>query len=268
MERARFEAERAARQFDACEPENRLVARPLERKLGDALAGVQREQRKLAALELARPAPLSDHERRMLGRLARDLPKLRGAKTTSDRDRKELLRTLISEIVVTIARPENIARIEIFWESGARSELSLRLLRRGGERQRTDEDTIELIARLAVQHPDHQIAGTLNKQGHRTGTGLPFTATRVKYLRHRNGIPDAPPPNPDSETVTIKQAATELGVCHTKIYRWPRGGLLPGEQVTPDPPWRVRLTDEVRSRFVPDVPDGYLPLDGAAKRLG
>ena len=99
MERARFEAERAARQFDACEPENRLVARPLERKLGDALAGVQREQRKLAALELARPAPLSDHERRMLGRLARDLPKLRGAKTTSDRDRKELLRTLISDRV-------------------------------------------------------------------------------------------------------------------------------------------------------------------------
>jgi transposase len=255
-------------QFDACEPENRLVARTLERKLEEALAGVQREQRTPAALELARPSPLSDHERWTLKRLARDLPKLWGAKTTSDRDRKELLRTLISEIVVTVARPENIALIEIFWEGGARSELSLRLLRRGGERQRTDEDTIELIARLAVHHPDHQIAGTLNKQGRRTGTGLPFTATRVKYLRQRNAIPDAPPPDPDSETVTIKQAATELGVCHTTIYRWLRAGLLPGEQVTPNAPWRVRLTDEVRSRFVPDVPDGYLPLDEAAKRLG
>ena len=45
-------------------------------------------------------------------------------------------------------------------------------------------------------------------------------------------------------------------------------GLLPGEQTTPHAPWRIRLTDETRSRFVPDVPDGYLPLDEAAKRLG
>jgi DNA invertase Pin-like site-specific DNA recombinase/transposase len=268
LERAHFEAERARRQFDACEPEHRLVARTLERKLEETLASVQREQRTLATLELARPAPLSDHERRMLKTLARDLPKLWAATTTSDRDRKELLRTLISEIVVTISRPENIARVEVLWEGGARSELSIRLLRRGGERHRTDEDTLELIARLAVHHPDHQIAGTLNKQGRRTGTGLPFTATRVKYLRQRNGIPDPPPPDPDSHTMTIKQAATELGVCHTTIYRWLRAGLLPGEQVTPNAPWRVRLTDEIRAQFVPVVPDGYLPLDEAAKRLG
>ena len=90
----------------------------------------------------------------------------------------------------------------------------------------------------------------------------------MKYLRQRNGIPDSPPPDPDSETMTIKQAATELGVCHTTVYRWLRAGLLPGEQVTPNAPWRVRLTDEIRARFVPDVPDGYLPLDEAAKRLG
>jgi transposase len=268
LERAEFEAERARRQFDACEPEHRLVARTLERKLEEALAGVQREQRALASLEVARPAPLSDHELRALKSLARDLPKLWAADTTSDRDRKELLRTLITEVVVTVTRPENIAGIEVFWEGGARSELSIRLLRRGGERQRTSEDTIALIARLAVHHPDDQIAGILNKQGRRTGAGLPFTATRVKSLRQRKGIPDPLPPDPDSQTMSIKQAAGELGVCHTTVYRWLRAGLLPGEQITPNAPWRVRLTDEIRSRFVPDVPDGYLPLDEAAKRLG
>jgi DNA invertase Pin-like site-specific DNA recombinase/transposase len=268
LERAEFEAERARRQFDACEPEHRLVARTLERKLEEALAGVQHEQRSLASLELARPAPLSDHERRALKSLARDLPKLWAADTTSDRDRKELLRTLITEVVVTVTRPENIAGIEVFWEGGARSELNIRLLRRGGERHRTSEDTIALIARLAVHHPDNQTAGILNKQGRRTGTGLPFTATRVKSLRQRNGIPDPLPPDPDSQTMSIKRAAGELGVCHTTIYRWLRAGLLPGEQITPNAPWRVRLTDEIRSRFVPDVPDGYLPLDEAAKRLG
>jgi len=68
--------------------------------------------------------------------------------------------------------------------------------------------------------------------------------------------------------VTIKQAATELGVGTPTIYRWLQAGLLPGEQTTPHAPWRIRLTDETRARFVPTVPDGYLPLQQAAKHLG
>ena len=68
LERAEYEAERAERQFDACEPENRLVARTLERKLEDALAQVERERGKLIALEHARPKPLTDHERAALSR--------------------------------------------------------------------------------------------------------------------------------------------------------------------------------------------------------
>ncbi|HSR93265.1 MAG TPA: helix-turn-helix domain-containing protein, partial [Solirubrobacterales bacterium] len=63
-------------------------------------------------------------------------------------------------------------------------------------------------------------------------------------------------------------ACEQLGVSNRTIYRWLEAGLLPGEQATPHAPWRIRLTDEIRARFVPDVPDGYLPLDEAAKRLG
>ena len=68
--------------------------------------------------------------------------------------------------------------------------------------------------------------------------------------------------------VTIEQAATQLGVSNATVYRWLRAGLVPGEQTTPHAPWRIRLTEELRARFVPAVPDGYLPLDQAAKRLG
>ena len=158
FERAEFEADRARRQFDACEPEHRLVARTLERALEDALAGVERERGKLAALEQARPAPLTDAERAVLARLARDLPRLWNAQTTTDRDRKELLRTLISDVVVTTNVAERRAAVEICWEGGARTELSVRLNARGPERRRLAEDTVELIRRLAQHHPDRQIA--------------------------------------------------------------------------------------------------------------
>ena len=267
LERVQFEADRARRQFDACEPEHRLVARTLESKLETTLADVAREQRALDMLEHARPAPLTAQEREALNRLARDLPRLWAASTTSGRDRKELLRALITEIVVTVRRPENVAHAEIVWEGGARSELTVKLSR-PGQTSRTPEDTIELIGRLAVHHPDHQIAAILNRQGRRTGTGRPFTVTRVKSVRQRNRIAAAPPPDPDADTITIEQAAEQLNASPATIRRWLRQGLLPGEQVTPAAPWRIRLTDEIRTQFVPTIPDGYLPLSEAAKRLG
>ena len=268
VERAEFEAKRAQRQFDACEPEHRLVARTLEARLEQALAELERERRKLAELETRRPEPLTDTERQALTRLIRDLPRVWAAETTTARDRKELLRTLLSEVVVTIKQEPRRAEVEIVWEGGARTELQVPLVKRGPERHRTSEDTIELVRKLAVHTADQHIAAILNKQGRRTGTGLPFNQPRVAYLRVKHGIPAAPPPDPGSDLFTVEQAATELGVGQTTIYRWLRDGLLPGEQTTRHAPWRIRLTDEIRARFVPEVPDGYLPLDDAAKRLG
>jgi excisionase family DNA binding protein len=268
VERAQFEADRARRQFDACEPEHRLVARTLEARLEHALSELERERRKLAELERRRPEPLTAAERQALARIARDLPRLWDADTTTARDRKELLRTLVAEVVVTVRDEPRRAEVEICWEGGARSELEVALVRRGPESKRTPEDTVELIRALAAHHPDRQIAAILNKQGRLTGTGLPFTEPRVKYVRERHQIPAAPPPDPDRGLFTIDQAAAELGVTPTTIYRWLRAGLLPGEQTTAHAPWRIRLTDEVRRRFVPEVAAGFVPLAEAAKALG
>jgi excisionase family DNA binding protein len=81
-------------------------------------------------------------------------------------------------------------------------------------------------------------------------------------------IPAAPPPDPASDVVSIDEAAAELDVSTATIRRWLKEGSLPAEQVTPHAPWRIRLTDEVRRRFVPEVPEGYVPLAEAAKLFG
>jgi DNA invertase Pin-like site-specific DNA recombinase len=269
VERAQYETDRARRKFDACEPENRLVGRTLEHALEQALSALEREHGRLAQLERARPVALNDQEREALARLARDLPRLWAAPSTTDRDRKELLRTLISEVIVTAHHDERRAAIEVHWEGGARTELSVPLRVPGKlERDRTAEDTVELIRRLAEHQTDRQIAGILARQGHLTGTGLPFTEARVRGVRKRAGIPAAPPPDPTGELVTIEQAMSELGVSTYTIRRWINNGLLPAEQTTPGAPWRIRLTDEIRARFVPDIPDGYVPLADAARQLG
>ena len=269
VERAQYEADRARRKFDACEPENRLVGRTLEHALEHALSALEREHGRLAALERARPVALSDQEREALARLAHDLPRLWAAPSTTDRDRKELLRALISEVIITAHHDERRADVEVQWEGGAQTELRVPLRVPGKlERDKLGDDIVELIRRLAEHQTDRQIAGILGRQGHRTGTGLPFTEARVRGVRRRAGIPAAPPADPAGELLTIEQAISELGVSTHTIRRWINTGLLPAEQTIPGAPWRIRLTDEIRGRFVPDVPAGYVPLADAARQLG
>jgi excisionase family DNA binding protein len=67
---------------------------------------------------------------------------------------------------------------------------------------------------------------------------------------------------------TVPQAAQILGVDKTTIYRWLRDGFVTGEQLTPGAPWQIRITQALRGKIRPDVPDGWLPLDQAAKVLG
>ena len=72
----------------------------------------------------------------------------------------------------------------------------------------------------------------------------------------------------DVEVLSITKAEQTLKVNRTTIYRWMRDGFLQGEQLTPDGPWHIRITDEVRRRIVPEVPEGWLNLDQAARALG
>ena len=95
--------------------------------MGAGAASARVERRKLAELEARHPEPLTDAERQALARLARDLPRLWEAETTTPRDRKELLRTLVCEVVVTVKEDPRRAEVEIIWEGGARTELQVPL---------------------------------------------------------------------------------------------------------------------------------------------
>jgi hypothetical protein len=268
VERVEYEAERRRRQFDACEPENRLVARSLEHAYEQALSDVERQRLALAELERQRPAPLTEPERRALRRLAGELSRVWNAASTSDRDRKQLLRALLDDVVLIVDRDRDTATVELIWQGGARTELPVRVKHSTPKRSGTRPDLVDLVRRLAVHSSDREIAIVLSKQGWSTPTGLPFTQRRVRGIRERANIPPAPRTQPAGAGVSIMQAARELGVSTMTIRRWVNEGLLPAEQTTEHAPWRIRLTDHIRERFVPTVPDGYVKLDEAARQLG
>ncbi len=135
---------------------------------------------------------------------------------------------------------------------------------------RTDEDTVDLVRRLAVHYPDAVIAGILNRQGRRTPRGLSYTAARVQGLRHYWKIDCHQPDDQPQEgpVLTVADAATELGIAPSTLHRWLGDGFIAGEQVTPGAPWRIRMTDQLRALFVDDAPEGWLAMLEAALALG
>ena len=270
VERAAYEATRAERAYRAVDPENRRVARGLEREWEQRLEDLERERAELALRERERPRELSAEEREALLALGEDLPRAWDAPTTTARDRKELLRALLEEVVLDAPRNEPRARIRLVWRGGLSTDLTIERPRNRPAIVRTDEDTIDLLRRLAAHYPDAVIAGILNRKGHRTAYGLRFTQSRVSSLRTHWKIPCFKPsgPPPDGEVVSVRQAAKVLGMATSTIHRMLNDGFLAGDQITPGAPWRIRLTEELRQRFVEDVPEGYVAMQVATARLG
>lgn len=271
IERLRYEAGKAERRYRAVEPENRLVARGLEADWEGKLRELANAEADLRRRESQRLATISPDQLHRLRILSTDLKPVWYAATTTDRDRKELLRTILEEAVLNLKRTEGHAQLILRWRGGAITTLDVAVPRFRPEGPRTDEDTIALLRRLALLYPDEVIAGILNRQGRKTAMGGRFTANQVGSLRRYRDIPRFQPsadPPPGGELVTIRKAAEILGMNTSSIHRWLADGFIQGEQVTPGAPWQIRMTDEVRSRVVAQAPPEFLPMLEATMKLG
>ena len=269
VERAKYQADRAERRYRQVEPEHRLVARGLERDWENALQQLATAEAELSIREQQRPRTLTEQEREQLLSLGADLGRVWSAPTTTDRDRKQLLRCLIEEVTINVEREQRRAMPSIRWQGGAITELAV-TLPKPQPAIRTNEDTIELIRRLAAHYDDGTIAGILNRQGRRSARGERFTAIIVGGLRRYRQIPAYQPPAepPDGELLPVGKAADELGVAASTIFRWLQAGFIRGEQDTPGAPWRIRVNDQLRALFVDDSPPRYIPIVDAMRILG
>ncbi len=270
VERASYEAQRAERRYRAVDPDNRLVARGIEAEWESCLRVLDKAKAELARNEQLRPRTLSAHERIRVLALGADLLKAWQAPTTTTRDKKELLRALIEEVIITVHKDERRAHLTLRWRGGALTEIDLDLPRHRPATVRTDENTVALLRRLAAHYPDAVIAGILNRQERTTAYGHRFTANHVGNLRRHWSIPRFEPPDTpsDGRLLTIKQTADALGVAASTVHRWLNDGIIAGEQLTPGAPWRIRLTDDLRSRVAEAAPEGYLTMYQTMRLLG
>lgn len=186
LERARQEADRAFRQYNAVEPENRLVARTLERQWEEALLAQRTLEEEYHRFQQTQPTRLSAAERAVIERLAQDLPALWHAPQTSLTDKRHVVRLLVQQVIVWAPASSQEVQVQVHWTGGTVTEHHLQRPVRAWS-QRTDVAALREHVRqgLAAGWTSRRLAADLNAAGYRTLRGKPFTAASVRQLRRR-----------------------------------------------------------------------------------
>ena len=250
LEQARYEVNRTRRQYDAVDPDNRLVAGELEARWNARLTAVAALEDEVKVLDAAEPTTtLSVADRDHLMTLGTDLERVWFASNATSATKKKIVRILIDEI--TVNAKNGVINFVICWQGGDHSELSVRKNRSGQHRWTTEVDVIELTRALSRQMPDKLIAAALNRAGKTTGRGNGWTQSRVCSLRNRQGI-DVYQDGERRERgeVTLDEAATTLSLSASSVRRLIQQGMLPAKQFCKGAPWIINIDDLARDDIV------------------
>jgi excisionase family DNA binding protein len=245
LQQARYEVAHARRQYDAVDPDNRLVAGELERRWNDRLAAVAQLEDQIRSMSCEQPSAVSDDERTMLLALAEDLPALWNHPAASVETHKRILRTVLKEIIVTAEAGR--LHLVLHWQGGDHTRLEVMKNRSGQNRWKTDVATEQLVCELARLLPDHSIAPVLNRLGIRSAKGQTWTQLRVRNFRGAHQIPVyREGERAERHELILSEAASRLGVHKMTVVRLIQDGLLPARQVCAGAPYAIREDDLAR----------------------
>lgn len=248
LERARYEVDRARRQYDAVDPANRLVAAELESRWNMALSHAAEVEARLQA-EAASAVPLDEDQRLRLRALGADLQQLWNDEAAPVELKKRILRTVINEIVVDVNHTSGFIDLLIHWAGGVHTSLRVRKNKSGHNQQSAEENIVELVAELARGWPDHYIAGILNRIGCQTGAGNSWSENRVRSFRGQHKIPVFAAGS-QRPWLTMEEAARELKVSVAIVRTMVNHGKLPARQIAKGVPWMIEREDLKRPAVV------------------
>jgi len=258
LERARYQAKRAERQYQAVEPENRLVARSLEKQWEEQLRAVETTEKEYHAWKSRRFGTLTQADREAIMALGSDLPTLWQAPITTNTERKQMLRLVIREVIVDSKRANGQVWVQINWHTGAQEQF---WYQRRVSSYAVFAGTQALEQRIrelnAAGLMDAQIATALEREGYQTpGLIHPITSKIVCHLREKWKIPTVKlnrnqhnPAQWEDGSYSVEGAAAKLGVGQDTIFNWLKTGRLKGEHLGRSMPWKISLTEEDERRL-------------------
>jgi DNA invertase Pin-like site-specific DNA recombinase len=251
IERAQYEADLARRRYKAVDPDNRLVARSLERDWNEKLTEVEQLEREHSMLPKQAALLLTASQREQIRRLAHDLPAIWSASTTTFVERKQLMRWLIKD--VTLSKRGNVIDVAIRWQTEALTRLAIPRYKMAWEERQTSPQVVERVRALSPMHTNAQIAALLNEEGEQAGMGGSFTVSKIEWIRYAYHIPAGCPERPKAAPTgqrgdgrySVRAAAELLNVNVSTIADWCQTGILESVRSTPLGPRWITLTPEI-----------------------
>ncbi len=252
IERARFAAGRARRQYQLAEPENRLVVRQLEADWEAALAEAARLEADYQRFTEEQPATLTQAERAAIHALASDLPQVWHAPSTTQADRKELLRILMEDITVSVAGDSELVDVTITWAGGHQtSGQAVRPVARLDQLSYYPALLARVTELAEAGHNNCQIAGILNTEGFRPPKRTSrFTGGQVRTLITQRGIRGQRKGRPAVLTSlppgqwSVPGLAAELGMPTATIYNWIYRGWITARHAPGTRNWIITADSE------------------------
>lgn len=241
LDKSRYEANRAQRQYDAADPGNRLVAAELERRWNETLQRVAGLETRLDMTRQSVKA-LEEEDRVELMKLGGDLDLVWNHPHCPVHLKKRILRTVIREIIVTAEDNPSAILMTVHWHGGVHTHLEATRRTQGQHDNGNDPAVVDLVRELATVCNDAAVVAILNRLGYRTGAGNTWTESRVQHLRHTNQIPSCPPAE-ERPWITMTQASEHLKVSSMVVRRLIAQKLLPARQVVKYAPWVIERTD-------------------------
>lgn len=234
---ATYAADRARRQYDAADPENRLVTAELERRWNLALQHVHEIEARIHQhdADSDRVPTAADED---LPQLATQLEAIWADPTTSAQLKKRIVRTLIEEVLVDVNSSQGELLLTIHWKGGAHTPLRLPRRRRGQCSTQTPRELIEAVSILARISSDDIIAGVLNRNGHLTGRGNRWTRERVTALRSHHRIP-CYKADDHRRWVNLTDAAAYLEISPRTLRLAIDRGQITADHPFADGPWLI-----------------------------
>jgi len=234
LERARYAAQLAERRYKAIDPDHRVVARTLEREWNDTLTELARLEDEYHQVRRREKLDLTEEDRARIVALAKDLPTVWNAATTTHAERKNLLRLLVREVTVSpIEVPARQTRVQLLWQTGAVSDFTVPRKDKYTA-QATPKETLALLRDLYTSRKkgDAEIAAELNRRGLHTGLNRPWTVAAVRRVRYDVGLyrpspKSRRPPDRSAEGLySVHAVAAQVGVKPGAIRFWARTGVL------------------------------------------
>lgn len=246
LEQARYEARRARRQYDAVDPDNRLVAAELERRWNEQLLAVRRLEDQLDALDSRGQLPMTPQERAGLMALGADLERTWHHPAATALTRKRILRAVINEIVARVEGDE--IDLVIHWQGGDHTNLKVRKNKIGRHRWAVEGETADLIRALSRLMPDKAIAALLNRAGKHTGRGNGWTQSRVCTFRNQHAIAVyREGERAERGELTLEETAAKLAIGKMTVSRLIHAGVIPARQLCKGAPWVIKAADLERA---------------------